>query len=244
MIHYHGAPCPGNSAEQIVFFRRRDCLLSFANREKVSPELLFTYCRTFILDNGSFSYWKNGIATNWDEFYKWVQNWMHHPRFEWFLIPDVIGGTTKENDLLIKDSYFPRYGVPVFHIGEPVKRISFFLDQGFKRFAIGSTPGFELKSMNFWNEMRKVFNRICIDGIPIVKAHGLRMLDPEIVEAFPFSSCDSATASMESIFDYKWKHHYWPRTQSGRAALVADYLEQAQSPSAYQSKPIQIDLGI
>ena len=113
----------------------------------------------------------------------------------------------------------------------------------YPRIAIGSTQGFELKTMRFFNEMRKIFEVICDrDGVPQAKVHGLRMLDPEIVEKFPFSSCDSATASIKSMFDKEWKHRFWPQSKAGRAALVADYLERVQSPSFYQLKPVQMEL--
>ena len=80
--------------------------------------------------------------------------------------------------------------------------MDFFWELGFRRFAIGSTPGYELKSMNFWNEMRKIFEYICEDGIPRFKVHGLRMLDEEIIEKFPFSSGDSTSATLMATFDY------------------------------------------
>ena len=147
------------------------------------------------------------------------------------------------NDDLIHICRYPEYGVPIFHIGEPLERLEMFLGKGFKRIAIGTTKGYELKSLNFWNEMRKIFDFICVDGVPQAKVHGLRMLDPEIVEAFPFSSGDSTTATMEATFDVNWeKYPYAPITKAGRAALVADKIERTQSPSFYEPKPIQMEL--
>ena len=113
----------------------------------------------------------------------------------------------------------------------------------YPRIAIGSTQGFELKTMRFWNEMRKIFEVVCDqDGVPRVKVHGLRMLDPEIVTNFPFSSCDSAGASILSSFDNGWSFPYAPETKSGRAALYANKVEMSQSPSFYKLKPIQMEL--
>lgn len=244
MIHYHGAPCPGNAESQVKFFRHRDALLSYANRKKVSAEVIFDICRSFILDNGAFTYWKNNEEPKWDDFYCWVENYRFHPRFQWFLVPDIIGGSVEENNKQLVICPMPiNITVPVFHVGEPLDRIMMIIEKGYHCIGIGTTPGFELKSAAFFNEMRKIFETVCNhEGIPKIKVHGLRMLDPEIVREFPFSSCDSATSAMESIFDCKWGHRYFPKTQSGRAALVADYLESSQSPSFYKSKPIQMDL--
>ena len=173
-------------------------------------------------------------------------DWVNHPRFDFFIIPDVIGGTVEENDALIEEywSTMPDSGVPVFHVGEPLERIDMFiLKYNFTRIAIGTTKGFELKSMHFWNEMRKIFEKLCINGMPRVKVHGLRMLDPEIVEAFPFSSGDSTTATRKATFYTEWEgYRYAPISKAARATLVADRIEQGQSPSFYKFKPIQLDL--
>ena len=241
MIHFHGAPCPGDMDQQIKFFTKRDVLMSYAHRK--NEGLLFGVCRTFVLDNGAFSLWKGGEDVDWNDFYDWVDQWRNHPRFEFFFIPDVIGGSDEENQELMEQCPFPDHiSVPVYHLGESFRRLSEMVER-YPRIAIGSTQGFELKTMRFFNEMRKIFEVICDqEGVPQAKVHGLRMLDPEIVEKFPFSSCDSATASIKSMFDKEWKHRFWPQSKAGRAALVADYLERAQSPSFYQLKPVQMEL--
>ena len=203
-------------------------------------------CRSFCIDNGAFTFWKAEQDVNWDDFYSFVTGWVNHPRFDFYLIPDVIGGTVEDNDFLVEESLSigMHGGVPVFHVGEPLERIEkFILKYNFTRIAIGTTKGFGLKSLLFWNEMRKIFDYLCVDGAPRVKVHGLRMLDPEIVGAFPFSSGDSTTATMEAMFDYKWeKYPYAPVTKAARASLVADRIEMGQSPSFYEFKPIQMEL--
>jgi hypothetical protein len=240
MIHYHGGVIT-EANEAVKFYQRRDVLISFAKKEK--EHLIAEVCRSFVLDNGAFSLWKSGKQTDWDGFYDWVEKWKNHPRFEWFLIPDVIGGSDEENQELMEHCPFPDHiSVPVYHLGESFRRLSEMVER-YPRIAIGSTQGFELKTIRFWNEMRKIFEVICDrDGIPQVKVHGLRMLDPEIVKAFPFSSGDSSTNVRESLFDIKWGHKYSPTSKAERAALVADYLDKAQSPSFYKLKPIQMEL--
>ena len=198
-------------------------------------------CRSFCVDNGAFTFWNAEQDVNWGDFYEFVEVWVNHPRFDFYLIPDVIGGTVEENDILL-DRAIPG-GVPVFHVGESLARIDSFFERGFKRIAIGTTKGFELKTLLFWNEMRKIFDHLCIDGVPRMKVHGLRMLDRQIVEAFPISSGDSTTATRNAIFDSVWDgYSYAPITKAARATLVADRIEQGQSPSFYKSKPIQLDL--
>jgi len=242
MIHYHGSPLSGSTDQQIEFYRGRHVLISWATFHSMHVPIT-EVCSSFCIDNGAYSFWDKNIPVQWQDFYNFLDKWIHHPRFDFFLVPDVIGGTLKLNDDLIHICRYPEHGVPIFHVGEPLGRLEKFLEKGFKRIAIGTTKGFELKSLNFWNEMRKIFDFICVRGVPQAKVHGLRMLDPEIVREFPFSSGDSATATREAIYDSKWgKYPYAPITKAGRAALVADRIEKAQSPSFYEFKPIQEDL--
>ena len=242
MIHYHGTPLSCSIDQQAEFYRGRHVLLSWATFEPRHIPIT-EVCSSFCIDNGAYSFWGKDIPVQWQDFYNFLDNWIHHPRFDFFLIPDVIDGNPKLNDSLVEICRYPEYGVPIFHIGEPFSRLEMFLEKGFKRVAIGTTKGFELKSLNFWNEMRKIFDFICVKGVPQAKVHGLRMLDPEIVSAFPFSSGDSTTAVREAIYDTNWvKYPYAPISKAGRAGLVADKIERATSPSFYKNKPIQIDL--
>ena len=245
MIHYHGTPLSGATEQQILFYRGRHALISWPSFGPIHIPIT-ECCSSFCIDNGAFTFWKENQEVDWPDFYSFVMDWVNHPRFDFFIIPDVIGGTVEENDALIEEywSTMPDSGVPVFHVGEPLERIDMFiLKYNFTRIAIGTTKGFELKSMHFWNEMRKIFEKLCINGMPRVKVHGLRMLDPEIVEAFPFSSVDSTTATRKATINTEWEGYpYAPISKAARATLVADRIEQGQSPSFYKFKPIQLDL--
>ena len=240
MIHYHGTPLSGATEQQILFYRGRHALLSWPSCGPIHIPIT-ECCRSFCIDNGAFTFWKEKQEVDWQDFYTFVTDWVNHPRFDFYLIPDVIGGTVEQNDNLLGKA-IPG-GVPVFHVGEPLTRIDSFIERGYKRMAIGTTKGFELKSLLFWNEMRKIFNHLCVDGVPRMKVHGLRMLDPEVVEAFPFSSGDSTTATRKATFNTEWEGYpYAPISKAARATLVADRIEQGQSPSFYKFKPIQLDL--
>ena len=242
MIHYHGSPISGEMIEAVKFFSKRSALISFSKPTQI--QVISQVCRSFVLDNGSYSFFNSGKPINWNDFYEFVETWKNHPRFDWFIVPDVIDGTEEENDNLLLSNPYPRYiSVPVWHIGsEPLARLDRLINE-FPRIAIGTSGNLILKSMNWWNEMRKAFEVVCnSDGIPKVKIHGLKMLDPEIVNGFPFSSCDSAGAVILSSFDKDWQFPYAPLQKSARASLYADYIENAQSPSFYKFKPIQLDL--
>jgi len=242
MIFFHGAPIPGDATQQAKFFSGRDCLLSYALRGKVDENLIFSVCRSFILDNGAYSIWKQGLEPDWDGFYRWIEKYLKHPRFEFFFIPDSIEGGEEENNDLILQSKFTEYGVPVFHLGEHPGRIQTFINYGFKRIGI-SPSAVGTNGDAFWNEMNKCWEIICDEeGRPKVKVHALMMLSENIVSSYPWSSGDSSTAAFNSIHDKKFSHSWSPTRKSARAALIAESMEKAQSPNYFQKQPIQMEL--
>lgn len=250
MIFFHGAPIPGDATQQAKFFSGRDCLLSYALKEKVDENLIFSVCRSFILDNGAYSIWKQGLEPDWNGFYRWVEKYLKHPRFEFFFIPDSIEGGEKENDDLIlnadtmrlRSSKYMDIAVPVFHLGENPERIKNFINWGFKRIGI-SPSAVGTNGDAFWNEMNKCWEIICDEeGRPKVKVHALMMLSENIVSSYPWSSGDSSTAAFNSIHDKKFSHSWSPTRKSARAALIAESMEKAQSPNYFKRQPIQMDL--
>ena len=250
MIFFHGAPIPGDATQQVKFFSGRDCLLSYALKEKVDENLIFSVCRSFILDNGAYSIWKQGLEPDWNGFYRWVERYLRHPRFEFFFIPDSIEGGEKENDDLIlnadtmrlRSARYMDIAVPVFHLGENPERIKNFINWGFKRIGI-SPSAVGTNGDAFWNEMNKCWEIICDEeGRPKVKVHALMMLSENIVSSYPWSSGDSSTAAFNSIHDKKFSHSWSPTRKSARAALIAESMEKAQSPNYFQKQPIQMEL--
>jgi hypothetical protein len=78
VIHYHGTPCGGKRDEVAKFLAGRHALVPWTRAEDlpVAAEV----CQSFMLDNGAFGAWKSGQPiTNWEGYYKWVQEWSQHP---------------------------------------------------------------------------------------------------------------------------------------------------------------------
>ena len=239
MIKYHGSPISGSQQDQLKFYKNRHALISYASKSP-RQNLITESCQSFCVDNGAYSVWKKGSVLDWGEFYDWLQIWLTHPKFDFFFIPDDIGGDKNSNNKLVAScrlKFSQRHlCCPVFHLGEDLDRFTFFKELGYTRVALGSTPDFELRTPKFWEEMRNIFDFITDStGVPLFKVHGLRMLRSSIIQEFPFSSGDSSTAGIKSAFDYIWEDYpFAPLSKSGRANLVADKLELSQSPSFYK----------
>lgn len=208
MIKYHGTPIsPIPIFEQVA--EGRNILVSWANPQDIKRAC--ASCNKLILDNGAFTFWNKNKKVNWDRYYEWIIN--YYGRIEHFFIPDIIDGSEDENDELIekyfKESeaiermcdiwfeidYTPK-GIPVWHIHESFDRLKRLMDI-FDYIAIGSSGEFNRLGTEKWHKrMNETMKIVCdSDGLPKVKIHMLRCLDPKIFTRYPFYSGDSTNVA-------------------------------------------------
>lgn len=125
------------------------------------------------------------------------------------------------------------HGVPVYHMHEPLSYLERLMTN-FKRIAIGSSgqwpnPGTE----SWWTRIAEIMAVVCDDqGRPLVKLHGLRMLDPEIFSRLPLSSADSTNAARNS-HESKRFGMYMPPTSAQRAEVIASRIEYHNSAAVW-----------
>lgn len=238
MIAYHGCPLSGPTDQAGRFYRGRHILVSFAYPDHLPA--VADNASSFVLDNGAFTAWRKGKPLDVAGYMAWVREWHRHPGFDWALIPDVIDGGEQENNQLISRWGCSLPGVPVWHLHESVQRLR-WLCGAWQRVALGSsgkwsTPG----TPDWWQRIDEAMNAICDEaGRPFCKLHGLRMLNPEIVERLPLSSADSTNACQNagsvSRFGTYPPPHAWQR-----AASIADRIEAVQSSPVWHGESFPI----
>lgn len=240
MIHYHGTPITPEVAA-VEALTGGHGMVSFAHPDQLA--LVQNICQSYCVDNGAFSAWKSGRPrTNWDPYVEWVAQMINHPRFDWAIIPDVIDGTELENDTLAK-WFCRRPGlrerahllVPVYHLHESIERLQ-ILAKDYPRIALGSSGQFATIGTDQWHDrMRDCMAVLCeSNGVPKVKIHGLRMLDPEIVALFPFSSADSTNLARNIGIDGRWaRGPYGVQNKPARARILRQRIESSVSPSIW-----------
>lgn len=195
MIKYHGTPITPNRIFDEAL-DSRNCLIPFPRREQFRRAV--KTCDKIIIDNGAFTIWKKGINIDWNEYYEWIESVVDD--IDYFFIPDVIDGSEEENDLLISN-FFLKFinndkvinkAIPIWHVNESIKRIDRLIDS-FDYIAIGSAGEYaELGTEKWHKRMNDVMSVICnSEGVPKVKTHMLRCLDPRIFTKYPFYSGDS-----------------------------------------------------
>jgi hypothetical protein len=72
------------------------------------------------------------------------------------------------------------------------------------------------------------------DGAPLVKLHGLRMLNPKVFSLLPLASADSTNIGRNIGIDSNWaKGHYLPPTKEARAQVMRSRIEAYNAPATY-----------
>jgi hypothetical protein len=237
VIHYHGTPMTP-VADMVKAFSGRHAMVSFEHPEQM--EICAEICQSVVLDNGAFSAWRQGKDHDFSGYIDWCEKWLKHPCVDWCVIPDVIDGTLADNEWKIWSFPFPReQSVPVYHLHEPLEHL-LELRRSFPRIALGSSgkwadPG----SNDWWIRITEVMEVLCDDaGAPLVKIHGLRMLDPGIFSKLPFASADSCNVARNVGLDNRWKGTYIPTSRAVRALILMDRIERHASSSFWNASAI------
>ena len=221
MIHYHGGPITPLSVADAVW-RGRHAFVSFERPEQLP--MAAAVCQSFALDNGAFSAWTQGKELDVEAYAAWVREWMHHPGFDWCVIPDKIDGSEQENVALIaqwRELGVPfSVSVPVWHLHESLDRLAFMV-AAWPRIALGSSGEYAtVGNAKWWQRMDEALRVACDkNGRPKAKLHGLRMLNPDVFSRLPLSSADSANVARnhdrESV-RYRLTNHMAALVISGR----------------------------
>lgn len=230
MIHYHGGPITPETCA-LRAWRGRHAFVSFYEPRDI--ELAAGVCQSFALDNGAFSVWRAGKPTpHWPDYYDWCARWLRHPACDWAVIPDVIGGTEAENDALLRQWPHGFAGVPVWHTNESVDRLV-RLAEDWPRIALGSAEEYDVKSpRKCLARLAEVLPAISDDaGTPLVKLHGLRMLNPAITTKVPLASGDSTNVARNIGQDVNWRGPYEPATKEAKVDVLIERIESHPTPS-------------
>ncbi len=230
MIHYHGSPLSGKTETNVKPLVGKHAMVSFAAQTQL--ELVAEVCQSFCFDNGAFSAWKSGKELDMKGYAELVDKWYRHPAFDFYVIPDVIDGSEKDNLKMIAEwrslsgQNILQYGAPVWHMHEPVSVLAEYC-HSFQRVCIGSSREYAtIGNKLWWSRISEAMGAACDDeGRPKTKLHGLRMLDPTVFSHIPFSSADSTNVARNMGIDNAWRGTYAPQSQATRAAIMMERIE-------------------
>lgn len=225
MIHYHGLPIAPETAAAKVLAGGHG-FVSFRTRPQLATAV--SLCQSFAVDNGAFSAWRAGEPVAcWAAYYKWAADMHRIPNCDFAVIPDVIDGSEADNDALLHEWPLPNwFGAPVWHMHESLARLE-RLGADYPRICLGSSGEFStVGSAGWWERMGAAMETVCDrDGRPLVKMHGLRMLNPRVFSRLPLASADSTNIGRTIGLDKAWRGTYQPSTKEGRAWVMRERIE-------------------
>lgn len=244
MIHYHGLPItPGVAAAEAV--SAGHAFVSFMHPSQLG--IAIECCQSFAVDNGAFSAWRSGEPVkDWSAFYAWAAECQRVPSCDFAVVPDVIDGDEADNDALLAEWPLPRwFGAPVWHLHESLDRLE-RLAADWPRVCLGSsgdysTPG----TVEWWQRMHEAMAVVCDSaGRPMVRLHGLRMLDPDLFSRLPLASADSTNIGRNVGIDAKWRGTYTPPDKATRARVMRARIESANAPAVWTPEPVAEQLEL
>lgn len=246
MIKYHGTPFGGSNQEAAEALIGKHAFVSFAAPNQL--EIAMSVCQSVAFDNGAFSAWRSGKVINWDDYFRWVECYVGHPRFDWAIIPDVIDGGEEANLELIRrwHVWFGKddcYGVPVWHMHESADKLK-ALVSAYRRIAIGSSAEYAKVGSASWHaRMQWAMQYICgSNGYPKTKVHMLRGLNPAVFCKYPFASADSTNAGRNCNMDTRWTGVYAAPSPSWRARVIMARTESFNSTEKFELEEKTTDL--
>jgi hypothetical protein len=229
-IHYHGTPITPTAEKLLPLAGRHFCVRFGAHDQ---DEICHRIGQSVMLDNGAFSFWRQGRPTDWGGYYSWAERWLEYPT-TWAVIPDVIDGDVEANDALVSEWPFASRGAPVWHMHEPIGRL-LCLAETWPRVCIGSSGAYADVGDTRWRaRMDEAMNMLCGNGPVPVWLHMLRGMDLAGSE-YPFASVDSTNVA---------RNH--AGTNGGRARrdprAMADRLDGFQCPARWRVRHPPLEL--
>lgn len=223
-IHYHGTPVTPLTA--LYELAGRCFCVSHATPQDVRR--CHEIGQSVVLDNGAFSKWKIGRATNWPSFYEWADEWLCFPT-TWAVIPDVIDGGEEQQDGLLTEWPFGDRGAPVWHMDESLDRLV-ALTEAWPKVCIGSTSVYaDVLSEPWERRMDAAWDTIAKHHHRLPWIHMLRGMDC-CGRRWPFASVDSTDVA---------RNH---NRQQNTPRKLADRWDKMQCGATWRVAPKQMEL--
>tara|TARA_R110000744_G_scaffold25067_1_gene62314 strand:- start:43 stop:729 length:687 start_codon:yes stop_codon:yes gene_type:complete len=226
LIHYHGTPItPRAKLHELA--GKHFCVPFSDGRD---AETCVKIGQSVMFDNGAFSAYTRGETYDSEAFCDWVMQYLKPPH--WAVIPDVIGGSEKQNMALAEAcTISPKLCKPVWHLNESLEQLRELARQ-WPGVCFGSAGEYWNVGTAAWaNRTNEAFNFLLAEfgenDMPWV--HMLRGLN-QSGRDWPFASADSCNVAL---------HH----SEKKCIRAFADRIDSVQCPLTWKPKPIQTEIS-
>lgn len=140
--------------------------VSFATRDKLGNQLdqaieAVGPNEILLVDNGAFSAWRSGRPLDVEGFARWAADILDRCPQAVAVVPDVIDGDAAANDEMLNEFYGacwelgvtidPDRRMAVWHMHEPLERLTGLIEAGFMYLAIGSSGEYAQPGTPAWH---------------------------------------------------------------------------------------------
>lgn len=146
---YHGTPLTPIPALEACLSGRAACV-PFARPDDAAR--VEDLCDDIMYDCSAYTFWKAArklkreweeLDRDWTSYYRWLEPRLLGSR-RWAVVPDRIAAPTQLNDALLSEWPFGKeLGSPVWHMDEPLERLSRLIDAGWSRVCFGWVGRFD-----------------------------------------------------------------------------------------------------
>ena len=226
MLHYHGTPISPRH-ELLTMAGRHFCV---SHSDPRDAEVCLSIGQSVMWDNGAFSKFTAGKATDWAEYYDWLGPKLAPPH--WAIVPDVIDGEEEQQETLLKQwPYPPHVSAAVWHLNESLDRLRLLADRGL-RICFGSAGEYWDVGGDGWcRRCDLAFNTLAKSHTILPWVHMLRGLSLS-GQRWPFASADSVNVARN------FKNRAGRRPQDMAARIDAE-----QCPVHWQQSHTQATMG-
>lgn len=160
----------------------------FRNTFQNLLEHLKQYDFDILLDSGAYPAYTRGVKIDVKEYANFLKKYGEY--FEgYFNIDDIesFDKTWDNQDYLESEGLKP---IPVFHYGEPIETLK-IISRQYEFIGIGGMVPISKQKLDNWLQF-VFFNKDGQEKFPEIKFHGLGLTTYDLMQKYPFYSCDSS----------------------------------------------------
>lgn len=174
----------------------------YVGKQKFVDDMRREQARVF-LDSGAFSAWTLGVTLSIEEYCDYIKRNTDILRVEGNAVMasvlDGIGDPLQTYRNQLEMEYRGVRPLPCFHKGEDERYLQWYVEN-YEYITIGGMVGSSVNQLRLW--LDRIWDRYLVDGAgrPKIKVHGFGLTSVQLMELYPWYSCDSSSWIQSAAF--------------------------------------------
>lgn len=175
----------------------------YVDKQKIVDDMRREGAKVF-LDSGAFSAWTLGTVVDLPAYCEYIKRNLDILRVEdAAVMASVLDAVGDAKQTYINQKHMEHLGakpLPCFHKGEDERWLMQYLEEGYEYITIGGMVGTSVSQLKIW--LDRIWERYLTDGAgrPRLKVHGFGLTSVDLMELYPWYSCDSSSWIQSAAF--------------------------------------------